>query len=75
MGISRIINEKNTRSADFCSDQIDVITNFGVITNVAIKRVHCGYRLYVEIIHEVRGLSPVQANKPWFYAFIPPSSV
>ena len=32
---------KNTRSADFCADQIDVITNFAVITNVDIKRVHC----------------------------------
>ena len=37
MGISM----KNTRSADFCVDQIDVITNFAVITNVVIKRVHC----------------------------------
>ena len=25
----------------FCADQIDVITNFAVITNVVIKRVHC----------------------------------
>ena len=33
--------KKNTRSADFCSDQIDVIKNFAVITNVVIKRVHC----------------------------------
>ena len=32
---------KNTRSADFCADRIDVITNFAVITNVVIKRVHC----------------------------------
>ena len=32
---------KNTRSADFCADQIDVITNFAVITNVVITRVHC----------------------------------
>ena len=32
---------KNTRSADFCADQIDVITNFAVITNVVIKRIHC----------------------------------
>ena len=28
------------RSADFGADQIDVITNFAVITNVVIKRVH-----------------------------------
>ena len=34
-------NEKNTRSANFCADQIDVITKFAVITNVVIKRVHC----------------------------------
>ena len=33
--------KKNTRSADFCADRIDVITNFAVITNVVIKRVHC----------------------------------
>ena len=32
---------KNTRSADFCSDQTDIITIFSVITNVVIKRVHC----------------------------------
>ena len=32
---------KNTRSADFCSDQIDVITNLAVITNAVIKRVYC----------------------------------
>ena len=32
---------KNTRYADVCADQIDVITNFAVITNVVIKRFHC----------------------------------
>ena len=32
---------KNTRSADFYSDRIGVITNFAVISNVVIKRVHC----------------------------------
>ena len=32
---------KNTRSADFCSDQTGIITIFSVITNVVIKRVHC----------------------------------
>ena len=32
---------KNTRFAVFCADRIDVITNFAVITNVIIKRVHC----------------------------------
>ena len=31
---------KNTRSADFCADRIDVIANFAVITNVVIKRIH-----------------------------------
>ena len=35
------IRMKNTRSDDFCMDQIDVITNFAVIKNVIIKRVHC----------------------------------
>ena len=38
MGISM---KKKTRSADICADQIDVITNFAVIKNVVIKRVHC----------------------------------
>ena len=33
--------KKNTQSADFCADQIDVITIFAVIKNVIIKRVHC----------------------------------
>ena len=33
--------DKNPQSADFCADHIDVITNFAVITNVVIKRVHC----------------------------------
>ena len=32
---------KNSRSADFCADRIDVITKFAVITNAARKRVHC----------------------------------
>ena len=31
----------NSRSADFCADQIDFITNFTVITNVVMKRVNC----------------------------------
>ena len=34
-------NKKKTRSADFCEDWIDVITNFAVITNAVIKRVYC----------------------------------
>ena len=33
--------KKNTRSAHFRADQIDVLTNFAVITNAVIKRVHC----------------------------------
>ena len=43
--------KKNTRSADFCADRIDVITNFAVltyfdvITNAVIKRVHCTYSI------------------------------
>ena len=32
---------KKRRSAHFFADQIDVITNFAVKTNVVIKRVHC----------------------------------
>ena len=36
------LSVKNTESADFCADWIDIITNFAaVITNVVIKRVHC----------------------------------
>ena len=38
---NRRLSIKNTRSAEFCADRIDVITNFAVITNVVIKRVHC----------------------------------
>ena len=37
---------KNTQSADFRADQIDVITNFAVITNVVLKRVHCMKIMY-----------------------------
>ena len=37
---------KNTQSADFCADQIDIIMNFAVITNALIKRVHCIAILY-----------------------------
>ena len=33
--------KKNTGSADFCANRIDVITNFPVITNAVIKKVHC----------------------------------
>ena len=39
--------KKNTRSADFCADRIDVITNFAVITNVVIKRVRCTLMLFL----------------------------
>ena len=35
------MNEKNTRSANFYAEQNGVITNFAIITNVVIKRVHC----------------------------------
>ena len=37
---------KKRRSADFCADQIDVITDFAVITNVVIKRVNCIILIY-----------------------------
>ena len=38
---------KNTRSVDFYADQIDVIMNFAVITNVVIRglTVYCSERL------------------------------
>ena len=35
------------KSADFCADEIDVITNFAVITNVVIKMVHYNRKLYL----------------------------
>ena len=40
------LSVKNTRSADFYADRIDVITNFAVITNALIKRIHCNYNVY-----------------------------
>ena len=61
---------KYTRSADLCADRIDVITNFAVISNVVIKRVHC-----ITVCPPVRGdnprasasgISPVQADKPCY---------
>ena len=41
MGISM----KKYTTADFCADQIDVIANFAVITNVVIKMVHSNKNL------------------------------
>ena len=35
------VSEKNTQSAHFCADRIDVISSFAVITNAVVKRVHC----------------------------------
>ena len=42
---------------DFCADRHDVITNFTVITNVVIQRVHCilihlntFYQRYLEVV-------------------------
>ena len=32
---------KQYKSPDFCADKIDVLTNFAVIMNVFIRRVHC----------------------------------
>ena len=40
---NRGLSMKTTRTADFCADRIDVITNFAVITNAVVKRVHCSY--------------------------------
>ena len=37
---------KNSRSADFCADRIDVITNCPVITNAVITRVRWTYNFY-----------------------------
>ena len=38
---SLIFVQTKLTSANFCADQVDVITNFVVITNVVIKRAHC----------------------------------
>ena len=35
------VNEKNTRSVDFCADRTDIITIFVVITNGVVKKVQC----------------------------------
>ena len=40
---------KNTRTADFCADRIDVITDFAVITNVVIKRYRIGIRVFAAL--------------------------
>ena len=37
----RISMKRNTRSAGFWVDQIDLIMNFALITNVVTKRAHC----------------------------------
>ena len=37
------------KNTDFCADRIDFITNFAVITNAVIKRVHC----IAEAIHRI----------------------
>ena len=37
--------KRKKRSADFCADQIDVITNFAAITNVVVKRVMSSVRI------------------------------
>ena len=45
MGLSM----KNTRTADFCADRIDVIKDFAVITNVVIKRYRIGIRVFAAL--------------------------
>ena len=73
---------KKIRPADFCADRIDVITNFAVITNVVIKSVHSNsYTMVCPPVQEdnpralASGLSPVQADKPWYNYFMPPPSM
>ena len=44
------MKKKKTRSADFCADQIDVITNVAVIMNIVIKRVHYIARLKIDTL-------------------------
>ena len=43
--------KKNTRAVDFCVDRIDFTTNFAVITNVVIKRVHS---IFLLPLHSVK---------------------
>ena len=38
---------------DFYADQIDVIINSAVITNVVIKRVHCVWEVFNTCMHEL----------------------
>ena len=40
------ISVKKYKTANNCADQIDVITNIAIITNVVIKGVHCMSKLY-----------------------------
>ena len=58
---------KNTRSADFCSDQIDVITKFAFITNAVIKRVHCRIGITAENCHPGRRKTQFAPMKPTIY--------
>ena len=41
--------KKNTGSADLYADQIDVIANYAVTTNVVINRVHCICKLFARV--------------------------
>ena len=60
-------NEKNTRSADFCADRIDVITDFVVITNVVIKRVHCTkYEFYMNFVKQDNGTQKIRVFNFYF---------
>ena len=42
--------KKYTSAVFFCADRIDVITNFDVITNIIIKRVHCTCILILSVV-------------------------
>ena len=70
---------KNTLSADFCADQIDVIANFAVITNVVINRVHCITRFElkgVEIKLRIGNVKQyvLDVCSVWQHTFVPPSA-
>ena len=54
----------------FCADQIDVITNFAVITNVVLKRVHCiglplRKRAWEKIKNKIGNFEAADEWQPW----------
>ena len=61
---------KNTQSTDFCADRVDVITNFAVITNAVIKRVHCNCPIRVMRSHPNAPPANGHACEGFFLSYI-----